>query len=171
MARGSDETPPGLRGRARAAWRRSRALELAMAGHDYQTIAERVGFANRGTSWRAVHDALAAQIAAHAAEYRALTAARLDALIAAHWEEATTARNPRSAEVVLKAVLQQSKLLGLDSLPTAPAEQVRTVVVGGTSEEYIAALRQLAGPARSISGTLERSVDEDERRSVPLVDG
>lgn len=48
------EVVPGLRGRALAEWRRSRAVELAGQGLSYDEIATAVGFRNRGTAHRVV---------------------------------------------------------------------------------------------------------------------
>jgi hypothetical protein len=122
-----------LRGSARAGGRRARALELALAGCDYDSIAAQVGYANRGTAWRAVGEALSTRVAANADKYRRLTLARLEALIAAHWDPATVQRNARSADLVLKVLTQQSRLLGLADRQPESVDQVRTVVVGGTS--------------------------------------
>ena len=47
-----------------------------------------VGYQNRGTAWRAVHDSLNSRIAEAVTEYRELELARLDALQAAHWPQA-----------------------------------------------------------------------------------
>lgn len=146
-----DDGAVKLRGRALAKWRRAQALDLAMAGHNYDEIATRVGFANRGTAWRVVDEALSARVADNADEYRRITLARLERLIASYWEQATVLGNLRAADLVLRVVTQQAKLLGLEGMQSTSRDDVRTVVVGGTSEEYIAALKQLAGPARSTS--------------------
>ena len=142
---GNASTAMALRGRARASWRRARALELAMAGLSYDEIAEQVGYANRGTAWRAVDEALSTRVVANVDEYRRLTLARFEALIAAHWDEATAQGSTRSADLVLKVLAQQSKLLGLDVQAGVVADDRRTVVIGGTSEEYVAALKAIAG--------------------------
>lgn len=133
---------PSLRGRARAKWRRNRAVELAMAGHSYDEIAELVGYANRGTAWRAVQDALSEHTALSVQEYRALALARYDALLSGHWDAATAEGNVRSAELILKVIAAESKLLGLDPV-SHEAAQVNTAIVGGDSEEYIAALKAI----------------------------
>jgi hypothetical protein len=128
--------------RARASWRRARAVELALAGHDYDTIAVEVGFSHRASAWRAVDQALTERVADNADHYRALTLARLEELLASHWTAATHHGDTKAADLVLKVVAQQIKLLGLDQAGQV-AEQVQTVVVAGTSEEYIAALQRV----------------------------
>jgi hypothetical protein len=76
-------------------------------------------------------------------QYRALTMARLEKLLASHWVDATEHADTKAADLVLKVMAQQVKLLGLDQLRQT-ADQVQTLVIGGTSEEYIAALQQIA---------------------------
>ena len=68
--------------------------------------------------------------------------ARLEKLLASHWVDATEHADTEAADLVPKVVAQQVKLLGLDQ-PRQVAEQVQTVVVGGTSAEYVAALQQV----------------------------
>ena len=48
------EGVPDTAGKALAKWRRTRCVELALAGHSYDEIALEVGYQNRGTAWRAV---------------------------------------------------------------------------------------------------------------------
>ncbi len=45
-------------GRALATWRRTKAIELALAGHSYDDIAKQVGYSNRGTAtaWKVTPD-------------------------------------------------------------------------------------------------------------------
>ena len=43
---------------ALAAYRKARAVELALAGHSYDVIADELGLANRGTAWHMVENAL-----------------------------------------------------------------------------------------------------------------
>ena len=52
------EAVPDTSGKALARWRRARCVELALAGHSYDEIAQAVGYQSRGTAWRAVQDSL-----------------------------------------------------------------------------------------------------------------
>jgi len=70
---------------ATTSWRKARAVELALAGFGYDDIAEQVGYANRGTAWRTVQNALYERKVESVDEYRQLELARLDALQSAHW--------------------------------------------------------------------------------------
>lgn len=81
---------PRSRGRNRpfAAWRKAKAVELAVEGYTYDTIAKQVGFANRGTAHRVVRKALDEQVAQKVEQLRETEVARLDALQAAIWPAA-----------------------------------------------------------------------------------
>ena len=137
-----EEVPHELHGHALAGWRKARSLELAMAGQSYDEIAEQVGYANRGNAWRAVDQALSESVAENAEQYRALTLARLEKLLASHWVAATELGETKAADMVLKVIAAQIKLLGLDG--QAVVEQGRTVVISGNTEEYIASLKAIS---------------------------
>jgi hypothetical protein len=109
--------PSGLRrGRHRdqasASWRRSEAVRLKAAGHTYEQVAQRLGYANRGTVHR-VQQALHARQVESVDELRHLELARLDALQAALWPRAMNGDVP-AALAVLRVVDQRLRLLGLD---------------------------------------------------------
>ena len=151
-----------------------RAFELRAAGKSWWAIAEELGVtegAARISVDRAV-TMISEMVSEHAKRALLVTeVARLDALQSAYWEDATTWRtitetgpdgedrerreppNMRAAEFVLKVIAQRTKLLGLDDLSHAAVTQ-QTVIVAGTSEEYIAALRSVSAP-RTIEGILE----------------
>src|SRR4051794_32312269 len=101
---------PERRGAAQTAWRRGRAVELAIAGLSYDDIAEQVGYANRGTAWRTVQEAFRDRRHAAIDEHRALELARLDSLHSAYWDAAITG-DLKAAEVCLKVIAQRIKLL------------------------------------------------------------
>lgn len=128
-------------GRAGVQWRRQRAVELALAGYSYDDIAARVGYANRGSAWKAVQAALSARTADIVDEYRVLELERLEAVLAAQWDQAV-AGDVRASELVLKVVAAEIRLLGLDRVEQVTTVQ-NTVVVGGTSAEYVAALQAI----------------------------
>ena len=87
---------------------------MARAGHDYETIAQRVGFANRGTAWRTVQNALTARVVDGVDELRQVELDRLDRLMKAHWGKALAGDLP-SAHVVLRTIEQRTRLLGLEN--------------------------------------------------------
>jgi hypothetical protein len=113
MAEAVVERPKGLRGKALALWRRSTAVELALAGHSYDEIAAACGYANRGTAWRTVTEALREQGVDQVSRLRRLELARLDRLQAAHWDGAVGG-DVKAADRVLKVMAMRVRLLGLD---------------------------------------------------------
>ena len=75
--------------KALAIRRRTRAVELVLTGRTYRQVADAMGYANRGTVYRIVQEAVKAQEVDSIADLRALEVARLDAVQQAHWYEAT----------------------------------------------------------------------------------
>jgi hypothetical protein len=130
-------------GRALASWRRTRAIELALAGYNYEDIAIAVGYANRGTAYNVVMDALRKETVEAVEVYRAVELARLDALQAAHWTAATSGSDLKAAELCLRVMGQRVKLLGLEGPPKDPDDAHRTVVISGGSNQYAAQLQAI----------------------------
>ena len=126
-----------------AAAKRVQALELAAQGMPYRQIAERVGYAHKGSVSRAVWHALDECTAAGAAEFRQVELDRLDALQAAHWDRALDG-DVRCAQVVLRCIEARTRLLGLDQPATATAEAT-SVIAPGCEQQYAEALRANQG--------------------------
>jgi hypothetical protein len=118
------------RNKALAQWRKARAVELAIGGASYGAIAFEVGYSHRGTAYKAVHKALAEQVAGHVEELRRLELDRLDALQAAVWDKAL-ADDSAAVNTVLRIIEQRARLLGLgqESPPHTGTGQPSTVVV------------------------------------------
>jgi hypothetical protein len=128
------------------------AHRLRLAGVDWEVIAGQVGYASGRVASLAV-DAYLQRIAVEQApEWRRQTLqlelARMDALQAAFWDDALQG-DRHAAEVVLKVIARRCKVMGYDKADESLAPAARTVVVGGTSEEYINTLQSLiAGTAQ-----------------------
>ncbi|MER5302291.1 hypothetical protein ABT039_22915 [Streptomyces lasiicapitis] len=102
--------------RAATAHRRSQAIALRLAGMDYQTIAERLDYADRGAASKDVHRALETNLEAEsaaAATLRELEVQRLDRMQAAAWAKAAKG-DLKAIETVLKVIDRRARLLGLD---------------------------------------------------------
>ena len=125
------------RNKALAQQRRTKAVELAVAGHGYQTIAEMIGYANRGTVYRIVQEALKAQQITSIDEVRELEASRLDALQEALWPAAIRGK-VQAAQAVLKIMEQRARLLGLHAVVvTSGTSQARNAATGdGTATMF-----------------------------------
>lgn len=118
------------RNRALAAARRARAVELRTAGLTYDQIAMELGYANRGTVYRVVAEALKAQTLEAVGELRSLEVERLDSLQLAMWEKAMEGDVP-SAIAVVRCVMSRCRLLGLEgpSMLRARDARPRTLVI------------------------------------------
>src|ERR1035437_476859 len=76
------------RNQALADARRARAVELRIAGVTYEGIAAELGYANRGTVYRVVSEALKKQTVEAVEQLRSLEVERLDTLQHAVWQRA-----------------------------------------------------------------------------------
>ncbi|MFJ8852352.1 hypothetical protein [Streptomyces sp. NPDC102437] len=107
--------------RAAAAKKRTQATTLRLAGMDWATIADRVGYASPGAACTAVNEALKANLreqTENVEELRALNVARYDRLQAAFWSLAIQDKDKKAADVVLKCIAGRERLQGL----AAPAK-------------------------------------------------
>ncbi len=101
-----------------AAERTRLALELRLAGHTYQAIADQFGYANRSGVYKAIAKAVRAIPAEAAAELRVMELCRLDAMFVPHYRRAVTGNGDDTLKC-LKIMERRAKLLGLD----APAKR------------------------------------------------
>lgn len=102
---------------AQVAKRRADAIRLRLAGMDYDTIADRLGYSSRGAASKDIYrafDAFRAEEEAAVETWREIEAQRLDRLQAAAWPAAAKG-DLKAIETVLKVIAQRTKLLGLDA--------------------------------------------------------
>lgn len=109
------EPPRKPRGHALALWRRSRAIQLATAGYTYEQIAREVGYANRGTAWRAVNSALQRQLVEDVELHRQMALDRLESLYAALWPRCEKG-DLRAISAAIRNIDLQCRLLGMDGV-------------------------------------------------------
>ncbi|MCL8016984.1 hypothetical protein [Streptomyces sp. AS02] len=103
--------------RAAAAEKRKKAVALALAGMDWQSIADQTGYASPGAACTAVNEALKLHLREQGElvdQYRTIQIAQYDRLQAAFWPKAITEKDPKAAEVVLKCIAGRSKLTGTE---------------------------------------------------------
>src|SRR5664280_423572 len=100
------------RNRALAAARRARAVELRTAGRTYDQIAVELGYANRGTVYHVVAEALRAKTLETVGEVRSLEVERLDSLQLVMWQKAMEGDVP-SAIAVVRCIMSLCRLRGL----------------------------------------------------------
>ncbi|MGO4600088.1 hypothetical protein [Terrabacter sp. 2RAF25] len=116
------------RNRALAAARRARAVELRTQGWTYQAIADELGYAGRAPVWRLVQSALQSRTAEAVDGLRQQEFTRLEALLAAYWDAATTG-DLGAARTVLDVIRGETRLLGLAQPRQEPNDAPRKVVV------------------------------------------
>ncbi len=104
------------RNHALAAARRARAIELISQGLPYEQVADELGYANKGTVHRLVHQALARETSRAAQQLQRVEAARLDALQVAIWDQATSG-DVNAARAATRILLARCRLLGLLDQP------------------------------------------------------
>ena len=132
MAIALSELPPvhgRHRNRALAAARRAKAVELRTTGLTYDQIAAELGYANRGTVYRVVSEALRTQTLEAVGELRSLEVERLDHVQLALWQKAMDGDVP-SAIALVRVIMSRCRLLGLGgpSLPKVKEAKCRTLV-------------------------------------------
>ncbi|MCF3960278.1 hypothetical protein [Streptomyces fuscigenes] len=101
--------------RAAAAKKRAQATALRIAGVDWATIADRVGYASPGAACTAVSEALKANLREqheNVEELRALTVARYDRLQAAFWPDAIQKKDKKAADVILRCLAGRADVEG-----------------------------------------------------------
>ncbi len=102
------ELPRGQhRNKALADYRRARAVEMKIAGHTCQQIADALNIANRGTVSRMINKALEERVAEDVDWLRAVGEARLMALLQAVWPQALAGHVPsvRTALHIVEALM------------------------------------------------------------------
>lgn len=169
--------PPSLAKRAETADRRAKAIALRIAGHEWEDIAEQLGYASRGAAHTEVTRALKANKVAEAEQVenlRYVTGLRLDRLQAAMWPQAIKG-DTRSADVCLKIIQQRCKLYGLEA-PTQIALQHRVDLDGQLVAEAIdAALDALDltqdQRTTALGAARERLLAADQSAGTMITDG
>jgi hypothetical protein len=89
------------------------ALRLLGNGCSYDQIAAELGYTNRGAAWRLVQNALRAEVTESATDYLLLSLDRLSEMLYAYWSAATSGKDLAAANIVLKVIEAECKLLGL----------------------------------------------------------
>ncbi|MBF6082892.1 hypothetical protein IU485_16125 [Nocardia cyriacigeorgica] len=93
--------------------RQQRALELRLAGRNYDDIAAELDYASRASAWKAVQACLDRTEAETVADYRYVQDCRYTNLFRAWWPAALSG-DDKAAAVVLRTLEALSKLHGLN---------------------------------------------------------
>lgn len=98
--------------RALSSYRAAVAVELRMAGADYDEIAQELGFANRSGAWKAVQRALESRTVNAVDRYRMTRYAELEAGHRNAWLAARLG-DSKAVDRCLRMADERTKLLGL----------------------------------------------------------
>lgn len=130
------------------------ALELAVAGHDWQTVADLSGYGNRGTAYKAVQRELERRIDQRVDALRALHLARLGRLRTVYFPKAM-AGDGWSCDRVLRIDEREAHLMGLDARAPSSADEDATpytVVTEVYPSAWVEALATQAAIQQAIDG-------------------
>lgn len=123
------------------------AHRLRLTGLPWREVAGLTGYASEVTAQMAVTGYLQRAALTHSADQARLALAteldRLDALQSRWWATALDG-DVGAANVVLKIIAQRSRLLGLEDGDRRTGAATRTIVITGTTEDYVAQLQAIA---------------------------
>ncbi len=121
--------------------RQSEAISLYGQGRSYDEIAEQLGYAGRGSAWKAVDRGLRVQRDLRAGDYLQTQIDRYERILATSWERSTNGHDWRAANIVLRTLERLDKLLRLgDGEHSVSGE---SVVIAANPEAYVAQLREV----------------------------
>lgn len=103
---------------ARRADIQRRAMDLRIAGATFQQIADKLGYANKSSAYRAVVRGMTETQRPPADELRMLESMRLERLLLAVWHEAM-AGDLKAVDTARRIVMDRARLLGLVAQPAA----------------------------------------------------
>lgn len=141
------------------------AQQLRTSGHDWKEIAEMAGYAGVGAAKVSVQTYLQRAALAMNSERKEATLelemSRLDSIIKAYWPTAM-AGEVKHAELILRVITQQSRMLGLEELSTKSEQGAKTIIIAGSTVEYAEALKQVVAASSQQVGAQVARVGEDE---------
>lgn len=104
------------------------ALDLALAGNDWDAVARGAGYPSRGTAFKAVQRELQRTLRPACEDYRSLELRRLDALLTVYWPKAMSG-DGWSMDRVLHLMERRAAYLGLDMARDANQQQAQMMIV------------------------------------------
>ena len=143
--RDNNSTKPA---RIRSKQRQAQALELRKAGATYQAIADQLGYASARSCAESVRSALRTAIHEPAEELRGMEIERLDNMMLVLWPRVMQG-DLACMDRALRIQLRIAELAGYDRVQ-ATVEHQNVVIIGGSTEEYVAQLQQLRTDAMNV---------------------
>lgn len=135
---------------AATAERRAKAIALRIAGMDWQTIADRLGYSDRASACKDVTRALERHRSEESRQIeilRQLTEERLDRLQAAYWAKALQG-DPKAAEIVMKVMDRRAKHDGTDA-----AQRLEVITIDAIDAEIRRISEQITALGNEASET------------------
>lgn len=150
---------------ASVAKRRADAIRLRLAGVDYETIAQRLGYSSRQSASKDVCRAIdnyRHEEEAAVETWREIESQRLDRLQAAAWPAAAKG-DLKAIETVLKVIAQRSKLLGLDmpQRTELSGPDGGAIRLGSATADELTLLLQAAGDGEAESDPGDEDTGDD----------
>jgi hypothetical protein len=119
------------------------AYELKQSGLSLSEIADRLGYASAAEVTQSIRQRMSAERQFMTDVERegllTLQAARYEAVLSAHWT-AMQMGDPASSNIVLKALADLNRILGLNEI-TAQVDKMQVLVIGGAEADYIHQLK------------------------------
>ena len=130
-----------------------RAVSLYGEGCSYDEISEQLGYANRGSAWKAVDRGLRVQRDLRADQYLQTQIDRYEAILARWWDRAINGHDAKAANIVLRTLERLDRVLRLTEGEHAVSQE--SIVVSADPAAYSRQLQHVveerdrqAGPAR-----------------------
>jgi len=145
-----------------AAARALAALDLAIAGNDWQTVADQAGYASRGAAYNAVQRELKRRIDCRVDALRTLQLARLGRLRTVYYPKAMGG-DGWSMDRVLRLDEREIALMGLDAVRDAAPALPTIIEVNATLAQAIRgqANQAMAADQAAVVQALERTERDD----------
>jgi len=115
--------------RVRATVKQLKAMELRIAGHTLEEIAQKLRYKDASSAYRAIMAGMIKTIQEPADELRKVHIARCEKMISGKWDDATTGDDD-AIQSVLRIMKREAKLLGLD----APEKREHSGTIGVEGE-------------------------------------
>ena len=120
--------------------KQERAIALYGEGCSYDEIADELGFANRGSAWRAVDRGLRVQRDLRADEDLQTQIDRYEQVLSKWWDRAINGHDAKAANIVLRTLERLDKVLRLGDGEHAVSQE--TLVISADPEAYAKQLQQ-----------------------------
>lgn len=149
--------------------RQRRALEARKMGATYQKIAEALGYSDAGAARKAVLKAYDEIIQEDTEELRTLQLERLNDMLTRIWNR-VAAGDDSAIRTALSIMDRMDAIKGTLS-PQKVDQTVTTtggiIVIDGDKDDYVAAMRKMAGVDRDGQNTTAQQVEQEDPLSLP----